>query len=829
MKRWLICVCMMLAVVLLATPAQAEEFSGTCGENLTWNFDQSTGTLTISGEGAMEDYPFSALEEYMVPWYVHRDKINAVVMKTGITHIGSNAFLFNHALVSVVVPDTVTSIGQGAFYECTALEKIVLPDSVTEVDYSVFAFCTSLTDVRLSEGLKLISCRMFEGCKALVKINLPESVTSIEACAFMDCEGLMNIRIPGNVSSISNHVFEDCNRLLNVVFMGSAPEIASGAFYHSYPTVYYSAEDPTWTQAVIDKVDRKLEWIAVDDPAGVKLPEAGDVLEGKCGPDAKWRLEKGTLSIAGTGAVDTIKWFGYRNEITTVIVSNGITNFGSIAHSNVEKITLPDTLTTINESAFRDCKKLEQITIPTNVTKIGANAFWGCIRLKRIVVPAGVKQIESGTFRDCDALEEIILPEALEYIGEWAFTSCDNLPRIDFPKNLKGIGDSAFTRCKKLIYVIFRGDAPKIHQFAFNEQSFYAYYPAGNKTWTDEVFRGFLGNKVWIAGSGETSGSCGTGLTWKITGDTLTISGSGRMKNYTLDALGPWTGHNAQIKKLVIKEGVTYIGQFAFYAMSGIKTVEFPEGLQEIAGEAFAGCGGIEELQIPNSVTRIGNYCFSGLIYLRKLTLGDHLESIGNSAFFDCQWLKEVTFPSTLKTLGRYAFSMCTRLKTAAFLGPAPAIAQDTFELSNTTIYYPAREESWAETAKRYFLGVKAFVADCIPEHTMGPWEITKEPTVDLYGEEARTCLYCDEFEVRDVPKLTPEEPDPTLPTEPEDTEPSQPSEPGTANETKPSAADTPTDTEELKTGYVIVFVVAAVAVSGGAVALAIVSRRKAK
>lgn len=829
MKRWLICVCMMLAVVLLAMPAQAEEFSGTCGENLTWNFDQSTGTLTISGEGAMEDYPFSALEEYKAPWYTFRDMIKTVVIEPGVTDIGDCAFLENPTMTSLTIPDTVTEIGSGAFSDCTALKSLYIPDSVTHIRGFAFSACTALEEIRLPATLESFA-EAFTGCTALQTIVFPEGLKEISWDSFRGCGNLRSVVIPASVTTVRG-AFGECYSLRTVVFMGNAPDYCYNALYGINATVFYPAGDDTWTADKKDGMGYTLAWVPVDDPGQVKLPQPGDPLEGYCGDTAKWSLKNGVLTITGSGAIVNKPWSLYSEQITSVVVDNGITSvgYGAFSLPNVEKITLPKTVISIGESVFRGCKKLEEIKLPAGVTSIGSCAFQECIRLKRIVVPAGVKQIESGTFRDCDALEEIILPEALVYIGEWAFTSCDNLPRIDFPKNLKGIGDSAFTRCKKLIYVIFRGDAPKIHQFAFNELSFYAYYPAGNKTWTDEVFHGFLGNKVWIAGSGETSGSCGTGLTWKITGDTLTISGSGRMKNYTLDALGPWTGHNAQIKKLVIKEGVTYIGQFAFYAMSGIKTVEFPEGLQEIAGEAFAGCGGIEELQIPNSVTRIGNYCFSGLIYLRKLTLGDHLESIGNSAFFDCQWQTEVTFPATLKTLGRYAFSMCTRLKTAAFLGPVPAIAQDTFELSNTTIYYPAREESWAETAKRYFLGVKAFVADCIPEHTMGPWEITKEPTVDLYGEEARTCLYCDEFEVRDVPKLTPEEPAPTLPTEPEDTEPSQPSEPGTANETKPSAADTPTDTEKLKTGYVIVFVVAAVVVSGGAVALAIVSRRKAK
>ena len=173
MKRWLICVCMMLAVVLLATPAQAEEFSGTCGENLTWNFDQSTGTLTISGEGAMEDYPFSALEEYKAPWYTFRDMIKTVVIEPGVTDIGDCAFLENPTMTSLTIPDTVTEIGSGAFSDCTALKSLYIPDSVTHIRGFAFSACTALEEIRLPATLESFA-EAFTGCTALQTIVFPE-------------------------------------------------------------------------------------------------------------------------------------------------------------------------------------------------------------------------------------------------------------------------------------------------------------------------------------------------------------------------------------------------------------------------------------------------------------------------------------------------------------------------------------------------------------------------------------------------------------------------------------------------------------------------------
>ena len=200
------------------------------------------------------------------------------------------------------------------------------------------------------------------------------------------------------------------------------------------------------------------------------------------------------------------------------------------------------------------------------------------------------------------------------------------------------------------------------------------------------------------------------------------------------------------------------------------------------------------------------------------------METIGEAAFYETTWLKEVVLPANVKSVGRYAFSMCSRLESAIFLGAAPSIAQDSFELDKVTIYYPAREESWSATAAKYFLGVKAFVADCIPDHTMGDWERTKEPTVDLYGEEQRKCIYCEEFEVRDVPKL---EPSPTEPSTPGVTEPTRPTQPDVTAPTTDTTGHS--GREPGRNGFAVAVIVVSVMAAGGGVALALVSIRKRK
>ena len=139
MKNKLISLCLALLVITLLafqlnlTADAAVIESGTCGENLTWTFEDG-GVLTISGEGAMDDY-------YSVPWYNYRNKITSVSIGGGVTSIGENAFENCDNLVKVVIPGNVTMIGENAFSYCDALTSVTIPNSVTSIDAYAFAGC----------------------------------------------------------------------------------------------------------------------------------------------------------------------------------------------------------------------------------------------------------------------------------------------------------------------------------------------------------------------------------------------------------------------------------------------------------------------------------------------------------------------------------------------------------------------------------------------------------------------------------------------------------------------------------------------------------------
>ena len=262
--------------------------SGTCGENLTWELNLETGTLTISGTGKMADYSNNN------PWYSN-DNIKSVIIEDGITSIGNDAFYKCENLTFVSIPGSVTSIGHGAFsyciglsgidipdsvvsigggafsncnnlesitipgnirtinnnlfYDCDSLVEIIIPDTVLSIGESAFAYCDNLTNISLSDSITSIGSRAFSNCTSLDKIIIPDSVTSIGISAFDNCYNLTSITLPVGVTSIPVFAFRNCNNLTDVYFAGSLSawlsiEIGEENTCLTNATIHYNSTSP---------------------------------------------------------------------------------------------------------------------------------------------------------------------------------------------------------------------------------------------------------------------------------------------------------------------------------------------------------------------------------------------------------------------------------------------------------------------------------------------------------------------------------------------------------------------------------------------------------
>lgn len=242
------------------------------GSGVTWQLtentdDPSTYKLTISGSGAMEDFPFGSYQ----PWYSFHDQITSVVVSPGVTSIGQCAFSRFAKLTHVDIADSVISIGWDAFYYCSSLTNITIPQSVTYIGPLAFFHCTNLSSITLSNNVTSIGSSAFEDCTNLTSITIPGSVTSIGLAAFCNCTKLTSITIPDSVTTIDLEAFKNCSSLTSITIPGSVTSIGPYVFdgCTSLNDIRYSGT----SESVISALSGYVPTLVTFD-YGDKVPEA---------------------------------------------------------------------------------------------------------------------------------------------------------------------------------------------------------------------------------------------------------------------------------------------------------------------------------------------------------------------------------------------------------------------------------------------------------------------------------------------------------------------------------------------------------------------------
>ena len=234
----LLCLMRGLGIDTTVVYGETNEISGTCGENLTWSFDESTGVLDITGEGEMDEF-FSLYYDqvyYHAPWRKYQDEIETVNISRGVTNISAgvfedcdnltnisipdsvikiegDAFSCCHHLTNIEIPNSVTIIGGGAFGHCSSITDLTIPNSVTIIGGGAFEYCSSITDLTISNGVTSIGYRAFERCSSITDLTIPSSVTVIDDGAFSYCSGLKSIKVDENNKKYDSR--NNCNAIVS--------------------------------------------------------------------------------------------------------------------------------------------------------------------------------------------------------------------------------------------------------------------------------------------------------------------------------------------------------------------------------------------------------------------------------------------------------------------------------------------------------------------------------------------------------------------------------------------------------------------------------------
>lgn len=175
------------------------------------------------------------------------------------------------------------------------------------------------------------------------------------------------------------------------------------------------------------------------------------------------------------------------------------------------------------------------------------------------------------------------------------------------------------------------------------------------------------------------SGSCGEDLKWELHGDTLTITGSGDMTDYKDNKFAPWYENASKIRVVELPDGLTSIGDLAFYGCENITTVRIPKEVTSIGDYAFMQCKQLLVVNLPNGLERIGASAFQECESLESIVFPNALTTIGSKAFYRCYELRAVQVPSSVTEMGNSIFSYCTGMVQAVINAPITVLPKWTF------------------------------------------------------------------------------------------------------------------------------------------------------
>ena len=358
---------------------------------------------------------------------------------------------------------------------------------------------------------------------------------------------------------------------------------------------------------------------------------------GTCGTSLTWSYVESThtLTISGTGAMTDFgymetPWYGYRTDITNIVIEDGVT--------------------TIGEYAFIECENLTTVTIPNNVTSIGYMAFLGCYSLKTVTIGSGVTSIGDRAFESCNSLTEITvsgenlyyksvdnvlftkdgtllkypegitatsytIPNDVETIGDRAFIF-SNLTEVIIPDGVETIGDGAFTNCL-VTELTIPNSVTTIGEYAFSA--------------CEDLTTLNIGSGVTSIGNGPCQGC------YSLT--DITVSGGTYFKSVN--------------NVLFTYDGKTLV---QYPAGSTATSYTIPDGVETISANAFDSSDNLTEVIIPDGVETIGNGAFQFCLGLTTMNIPSSVTTI-DDAFYSCKNLATVTLNSN-PYIGLYAFDI---------------------------------------------------------------------------------------------------------------------------------------------------------------------------
>ena len=621
--------------------------------------------------------------------------LSQINLPDSITSIGDGAFSSCSSLSQINLPDSITSIGDYAFSDCGSLSQIQLPEGITSIGDYAFSGCRSLSQIQLPEGITSIGNGAFSDCQNLSQINLPDSIISIGNSAFAYCVRLDNVCIPQGIFELQNDIFRGCSFLSNVTLQEGLQEIYYRAFQgcirlesitipssvvHIDGNSFYGCESlKTIKGYTCSGAKKYYDSLPEDQKQKITFESLGEGTH-------QWSIEKITIkestceepgekafrcAICGkTKDSESLEPLGHNWSNWSTIKEPTETEEGERKRTcrscrKMEKEPIPKLSPIKFEYKSVDWQNYDKLSIFARVNK-RVHFYVECKKVNEPEPKFDESKLDKAVETTDRVWQEISVPE--EPVTVYLFVqdadgnnTCTILApfydeRPEKPATTIQVGDNITATIEGDTLTLtgsgatydygeddsswYEGNQDEIKKVVFN----------GNITRIgDFFFSSFKGiNKIklpeGVTELGESVFRYCTGIEELELPSTLKRIPSFRVEMYGDDVF-------PNLKTLIISEGISSIGNYAFSGCRSLSQIHLPDSLTSIGDGAFKLCSSLSQIKLPENLTNIGDAVFCDCTSLKKINLPEELVQMGGGVFANCSALNELIFPSSLKCI----------------------------------------------------------------------------------------------------------------------------------------------------------------------------------
>ena len=418
---------------------------------------------------------------------------------------GANLYFNGELATDIVIPDTISQIGNYLFIGCTSLTSVEIPGGVTKIGIYAFNKCSNISSITIEEGLNSVGMLAFSQCTNLKTVNYTGTIDDWCDIAFDNdgsnpcCGGaslyingsqLTSVIVNNETTEIKKYAFDGCSSITDVVLSSAVTSVGKSAFRNCIELEEISVNSGV----------ENFGMSAFANCANLKTVRYGGTVEQWC------RITFGDRNGSPCQAGATV-YIGETvvTEITVPSTITQINNFAFSGFTDLREVTISDSVTSIGENAFYECINLETFNMPAGITSIGQSAFFNCTKLldvyyggtletwcdimfgnitsnpcryganlyfngtlvENVVIPESFSVVNDFAFAGCNSLKSIVIENGITSIGSFAFYSCSNLTSITIPTSVTSVGTSFFGICISLKDIYYSGTSDQWNAILF--------------------------------------------------------------------------------------------------------------------------------------------------------------------------------------------------------------------------------------------------------------------------------------------------------------------------------------------------------------------------